>query len=228
MLITPDQIRAARALKNWSQTELAERTGLAVPTIANIEAGKQSPGKNTMEKIITAFIEVEIEFTENEGVQKKKPNILAFQGVDGFQSFIRDTDNTAFANKGSEFLVSNVNEADFVKWEGGNVLHSHTQAILESGVRYKIIIAEGDNYMPADPYAEYRWAPKEQFFSVPLYIYGNKVGIIGFEENDVNVFVIEHPFIAALCRRQFYELWERTIKIPIATNSKSKNKKAGK
>lgn len=222
MLISPDQIRAARALKNWSQTELAERTGLAVPTIANIEMGKQSPGKNTLEKIISAFEAGDIEFTDYEGVRKKKPNILAFEGVEGFQAFIRDTDNTAFTNKNSEFLVSNVNEQDFVKWEGGHVLNSHTQTILESGVRYKIIIAEGDSFMPAESYAEYRWAPKEQFYSIPMYIYGDKIGIIGFEEDTVNVFVIEHPFIAALCRRQFYELWDRTIKVP------TKNKKAGK
>lgn len=221
MLITPDQIRAARALKNWSQTELAERTGLAVPTIANIEAGKQSPGKNTMGKIIDSFEAGGIEFTENEGVKKKKSNVTAYEGVEGFRAFIQDIDNTASKNKNGEFLVSNVNETDFVRWEGGETLQSHTDAILSSNVRYKIIIAEGDTYMPASEYAEYRWAPKGQFYSVPLYIYGDKVGIIGSEKNDVNVFVIEHPYIADLCRRQFHEMWERTIKI-------TKTKKAGK
>lgn len=70
MLITADQIRAARALKNWSQTDLAERTGLAVPTIANIELGKQIPGKNTIEKIIDAFTLGGIDFTDR-GVEKK-------------------------------------------------------------------------------------------------------------------------------------------------------------
>lgn len=221
MLISPDQIRAARALKNWSQTELAERTGLAVPTIANIEMGKQSPGKNTLEKIVSAFDHAGIDFIEGEGVKKRTSSVTAYSGVEGFQNFMQDVDATAQKYKNSEFLISSINETDFVKWEGGKLLDTHTRAILDNNVRYRIIIAEGDTYMPAEEYAEYKWAPKEQFYSVPMYIYGDKVGIIGTEKDDVNVFVIEHPYIADLCRRQFNEMWDRTLKIP-------KNKKAGK
>lgn len=87
MLITADQIRAARALKNWSQTDLAERTGLAVPTIANIELGKQIPGKNTIEKIIDSFSLGGIRFTPN-GVEFDKDEITTIFG-DGKFKFIQ-------------------------------------------------------------------------------------------------------------------------------------------
>jgi transcriptional regulator with XRE-family HTH domain len=38
-LITIEQIRAARGLLGWSQTELASRAGLSLPTVKRVEAG---------------------------------------------------------------------------------------------------------------------------------------------------------------------------------------------
>lgn len=86
MIINADQIRAARALLNWSQSDLASRTDLAAPTIANIELGKQNPGKNTLEKIISAFNINGIEFTEN-GVNKKVEIILTLSSKKDFEQF---------------------------------------------------------------------------------------------------------------------------------------------
>jgi transcriptional regulator with XRE-family HTH domain len=39
-LIKIEQLRAARALLNWSQTELAHRAGLSLPTVKRVEAGR--------------------------------------------------------------------------------------------------------------------------------------------------------------------------------------------
>jgi transcriptional regulator with XRE-family HTH domain len=38
-VITIEQIRAARGLLGWSQSELAERAGLSLPTVKRVEAG---------------------------------------------------------------------------------------------------------------------------------------------------------------------------------------------
>jgi transcriptional regulator with XRE-family HTH domain len=38
-VITVQQIRAARGLLGWSQTELANRAGLSLPTVKRVEAG---------------------------------------------------------------------------------------------------------------------------------------------------------------------------------------------
>jgi len=38
--ISMQQIRAARGLLGWSQTELAERAGLSLPTVKRVEAEK--------------------------------------------------------------------------------------------------------------------------------------------------------------------------------------------
>ena len=54
-MITGPQIRAARGLVGWKQTDLAERAGVAVPTIQNIELGKSGGYASTMAKIEEAF-----------------------------------------------------------------------------------------------------------------------------------------------------------------------------
>lgn len=38
-MLTIEQIRAARGLLGWSQSELAERAGLSLPTVKRVEAG---------------------------------------------------------------------------------------------------------------------------------------------------------------------------------------------
>jgi len=212
-MITPDQIRAARALKNWSQSELANRTGLTAPTIANIELGKQKPSAQTIQRIALAFETANIEFLEGEGVRKSTGYVATYNGREGFAQFFDDIDETAQNIDNGEFLVSNVNERDFVQWENQDLINRHTKIIDNSNIKYRILTLQGDDYFPAKSYAEYRWVPKEQFYSVPFYVYGTKVAIIGFEENDVNVFVIKHPYIAQLCRRQFNEMWEHAVLI---------------
>ena len=39
LLATVEQLRAARALLGWSQTELASQAGLSLPTVKRVEGG---------------------------------------------------------------------------------------------------------------------------------------------------------------------------------------------
>jgi transcriptional regulator with XRE-family HTH domain len=38
-MLTVEQLRAARGLLGWSQSELARRAGLSLPTVKRVEAG---------------------------------------------------------------------------------------------------------------------------------------------------------------------------------------------
>ena len=48
---TIEQIRAARALLDWSQSDLADKAGLSQTGIARIENGTNQPNSSTLEKI---------------------------------------------------------------------------------------------------------------------------------------------------------------------------------
>lgn len=54
-MITAEQIKAARSLLRWKQTDLAERAGTSVLTIKTTESGATDPLSSTMDKIEAAF-----------------------------------------------------------------------------------------------------------------------------------------------------------------------------
>ena len=67
MTITPEQCRAARALLNWSQPDLAEAAGTARGTIANFERGASVPHPNNLTDIRTALEAAGVEFIPKNG-----------------------------------------------------------------------------------------------------------------------------------------------------------------
>jgi transcriptional regulator with XRE-family HTH domain len=71
-MLTPAQLRAARALLNWSQAEFAGKCGSAIDlsTLKRYEAGKSDPKQSTLlvwERAIRKAGVVLIEGTETEG-----------------------------------------------------------------------------------------------------------------------------------------------------------------
>lgn len=54
-MITPSQSRAARALIEWSQEELAKAAHLGLSTIRDFEKGRRTPSHNNLLGIRTAL-----------------------------------------------------------------------------------------------------------------------------------------------------------------------------
>lgn len=54
-MITPAQIRAARALLGWKQTDLAAASGVSEISVKNIERGATDARGSTLGKIQSAF-----------------------------------------------------------------------------------------------------------------------------------------------------------------------------
>ena len=65
-MITAAQIRAARALLDWEQTALAEKSGVSAVTISAIERGSSDPRASTLTKIQRALEAAGIEFTNGD------------------------------------------------------------------------------------------------------------------------------------------------------------------
>jgi transcriptional regulator with XRE-family HTH domain len=49
-MLTPAQLRAARALVGWTRDDLAERSGVFANTIKNFESGTSDPKLSTLHK----------------------------------------------------------------------------------------------------------------------------------------------------------------------------------
>jgi predicted transcriptional regulator len=80
-MLTAAQIRAARAMLAWKQSELARASGVAEVTIKKIEAGTtDDPRSKTLDAIQRAFEKAGVVFLEpgdvrdgGEGLRFKKP-----------------------------------------------------------------------------------------------------------------------------------------------------------
>lgn len=215
MTISPAQIRAARALLDWNQQLLADKVGVSKHTISKIERGDIQGGTKTLAKIHTILVIAGLDFIEDDGVKKKTTGISSYAGREEFQEFYTDIAIAAEQSDQKDFLVSNVNEEHFLRWLNEDTLHKHYDSMKKHKISYKILIAEGDTTTPGDNFnAEYKWMAADQFYSVPCYIYGDKVAFMSFEEDNINVFVIRHKNIVDLCRKQFHEMWNRAKDIP--------------
>jgi transcriptional regulator with XRE-family HTH domain len=67
-LFSPSQIRAARALVGWSQTEVAAAAGLSIPTVKRAEAdGGIRVSEDAMAAIASALKKAGVDFIAENG-----------------------------------------------------------------------------------------------------------------------------------------------------------------
>ncbi len=209
MSITTAQIRGARGILNWSQSDLASRTGISATSIGSIENGQSQPRENTLKTIQKAFEDGGIEFIGRDGVRIRTGGVMTYTGKQGVLEFYEDIYETLKSKPGT-VCVSNVDEKVFVKW-AGEILETHTERMNEiKGISYKILIREGDQNFVASAYAQYRWIPRDLFSSVPFYVYGDKLAIMLFG-TEPTVIVIDYPAVADAYRIQFEALWNSAL-----------------
>jgi transcriptional regulator with XRE-family HTH domain len=67
MTINASQLRAARGLIGWSQTQLAEAANIGRATIADFESGKRAPYDRTLEHLQRALESAGVEFIAENG-----------------------------------------------------------------------------------------------------------------------------------------------------------------
>jgi transcriptional regulator with XRE-family HTH domain len=67
--VSIEQVKAARALLRWSQNDLAERSGVSIPTVKRLEAATGEIGgrSNTAAAIQTALEVAGVEFISENG-----------------------------------------------------------------------------------------------------------------------------------------------------------------
>ncbi len=208
-----NQIAAARALLGWDQKEVAHRVGLTIAAISKIEKGENKGKIETLEKIERAFYEAGIEFTDNDGVKIRSGYLTVYRGHDGFTQFRKEV--LALAQEGPlDICVSNVDERNFSRWGGADMNANYREQMSKiDTVTCRIIVKKGDRNFVASGFAAYRWAEDGDFGDIPFYIFGDKTAIIPFQENELHIFIINHPLITKFYRQQFEKNWVKSTPV---------------
>ena len=211
-MIEPRQIRAARALLNWSQDDLASASGIARSSIKNIENDITTARKDTICDIQTAFEAAGIEFIPGSGVRLKNDVIEVVEG-DGATPFLQDSIySTCKLSPNSEVLIIGMDEEYFSKFDSKEMVQAHIERLKNAGIRKRILIRENDTSYLNDPNS-YRWIAPEYFEKdAPIYIYGNKVAI---QAGNVlrKTIVIHNRQLADHLKKVFSFVWDKS-KVP--------------
>src|SRR5690349_9604819 len=124
MLITPSQIRAARALLEWSGRDLAARLKMSPATISMIESGHNTGSVDTLTAIFEELTRAGVEFLPNDGVARKQANFIEYKGAEGLKSFMDDVYETA-RDIGGDICLHNAKPAHWDRWLGDEWLDTH-------------------------------------------------------------------------------------------------------
>lgn len=215
MSITTAQIRGARGILNWSQQDLAQRTGISATSIGSIENGQTTPRSSTMETIQTTFERNGIEFLGLQGVRERDNTLTTYDGQSGIQAFFDDVYETTKSVGGEICLFNGVPEK-LIEWLGTEFYHMHANRMdaLANKFDFKIIIEEGNDQFIARSFAQYKWFPKDRFNDRTLYCYGDKLAFLNFAKDKVSILVMQQPDIAMSFRELFKIAWEHVATTP--------------
>lgn len=223
MSITTAQIRGARGILNWSQQDLAQRTGISATSIGSIENGQTTPRASTIDIIKTTFERNGIEFLGLQGVRERDSTLITYEGTQGLQSFFNDVYETT-KETGSEICLFNGVPRKLIEWLGEDFYKMHADRMdkISKSFSFKIIVEEGDQQFIARGFAEYRWFPKERFNERTLYCYGDKLAFLSFTKDNVRVLVMDQADIATSFRELFNIAWENVAIVPGQKDQKAK------
>ena len=207
------QIRAARALLNWSQADLARASGLATSSVKNIESESGSARKETLEQVFDAFDENGLEFMPGFGVRLKNHIVTVHDDKHATTALLDDIYTHAQTAAERQVCIIGLDETFSVETDGAQLLTNHIDRLTKAGIRERILICEDDARFLNAPDC-YRWLPRQYFTrSAPIYIYGDRIAIHSGSLKRRTV-ILEQKALAVHLRMLFALLWDKVSIAP--------------
>lgn len=200
------QIKAGRALLDWSQADLGKHAGLSKTAITNIESGRFRPTVRTLDAIKVACEAAGLEFIEG-GVRYNSPTVKIIKGPN-FTSKMRDFKLATCVKKGiKELLYSGLNPT-LMTPEEFQETERHMQRIRSHKIKTRMIVS--DKRKPEELPGElgsYRCLPDKFLVDTsPFFIMGPYIGMMLYDVQEVLILLNENQ--ANYQKRIFEFLWK--------------------
>lgn len=197
MLISIEQIKAARALLKWTQKDLAEHAGLKDDQIHSYEAGR-TRSLEVLEAVYKTFTVNGLEFI-NGGVV---PNKISSYILDSYMEVLRDIENSL--PQGGEVLKHCADDS-----RSSSEIISQIAEMREAGIRERLTISDKTNFVTGNK-KDYRKIPADYASSSEIIIiYLNKVVFFA----DGKALVVVNKMLSEVFRNQFEYWWKEGSKI---------------
>lgn len=215
------QLRAARALLNWSRAELAEKTGVSEPTLHRLENNIGDPETRTQKKIRYTLEEHGIEFTSDDGVKKRSDSVVKLEGFDDFKYFMDQVYYAAtqpYSIDGTKpICICNLDNSLFRKhMKDHHPLHVERLKKI-SGLKIRSLSAEADrNHVAGADYLVYRYLRELKGVVAPFYVFGDTFAVLDFNVVEPPKIIMVHsPALARSYRDQFAIMWRNASAKPL-------------
>jgi hypothetical protein len=212
---TPDamQIRAAMAMLNWENDDLAKVADISPSSVHNIKGGLTRPQARVLSAIRAAFESQGLEFIDNSGVRERPEGLEVYNGTEGLCNFMDKVFNH-LSTHGGKARVSGVSNDDWIAGLGDyNQVHidrMNKLVVQKPDVEVLNLSVEGtpENGLYSS-YVKYRYLPEQVFEPVPFYIFGESVGIINFQSDpSPKIIIIQSSTVARAFSKQFDFFWK--------------------
>lgn len=200
--IRAGQIKAARALLDWSRDDLAQATGLSVATIRNLEMGFISPRGSTTNVVREAIENAGLEFIDQEGVRRRLDEVKVYRGEDSLENLFEDIRQTIKKKNGE--IAAIIKSQDIL-----------TCLLQLNGLKdVKFILCESLQPFPVPLPFQFRVISKHYIDPVPFFVYGDKHALILNEGvGAFKIVVFQSVSIAQTYKNHFYSIWDKAATI---------------
>jgi DNA-binding XRE family transcriptional regulator len=179
--MNPKLIASIRTFLEMNQEELAHEIGTSKTTLVRIEGGGSM--KPDLERSLISFLKSQRIEVYEAGFQQIDDMRETLYGSEGFHimyqqlyTSIRQGNGDLWLYNGVSHLVADGLGQDFIK--------THQQIMNDMSGRFgwRVVVEEGDDAFWGHKYAYYKWIPKKHFNNKTIYVYGNTVAIVDFED----------------------------------------------
>jgi transcriptional regulator with XRE-family HTH domain len=221
-LISPAQLRAARGLLNWSRADLAKQTGISEATLYRFESGTHEPEVRTANKLLAAFNEHHVEFSERQGVRFKLNEVDIYEGKEQFDAFY-DFLYEHLSKFGGEVCLQIYDELLLGKLRKDPILHVRRMKKLcdqKKITSFRILTTISD--YDTCGYTEIRLLPDQSKTTTAFYAFGDCLALLSFiDKESPYVVVLRSHALAEGYRQNFNIVWKLGKKPPFTIASKS-------
>ncbi|NCC23185.1 MAG: XRE family transcriptional regulator [Alphaproteobacteria bacterium] len=195
-MISGKHIRAARAWKNWSQSDLVERSGISLSALVDFEQDRvENPRIKTLNKLIKVFDDNDMRIHEN-GIEEVERNLVI---VDNFMDVLFDAD--MILKKGDTIYFHCADDR-----RSSDEVTEKLRELDARGVDLRFTYERGNTFFTTKP-ENYRWIDAEYFSQSQVEVVYADRYVIHLTEDKNNQFQIVRNKENASVRRKQIEYW---------------------
>lgn len=182
--MTVPQIKAARALLDWTQADLARESGMHLNVINNIERGTTNPRQGTLEKLQRTLEGHGIAFIGTRGVELRHDAVTVTR-LEG-ESFLRDLIADILSSARGQEVRSVLADIRNFTAHDPDASRLYAARKSEAGLHERLITRDMPGFYPRGA-EHYRVVAPERLGPVDTIIYADRVAYVFWAQRQIAI-----------------------------------------